>query len=158
MMDAVRVPWASQSDRPLPAWSTKSPPGSAGTRGEASTPVSITATVTPAPVANLWASATPRYVLLHGGSWNPDPGSVVGDAHKNALFGRLIRARHVGRQRARIDRRWRDGRCGRRGEQRQRHRDQKDTVHSQNTPFVEIHCDSLSCVATLGHLTDLCAF
>lgn len=42
----------------------------------------ITATVTPAPVANLWASATPRYVLLHGGSWNPDPGSVVGDAHK----------------------------------------------------------------------------
>lgn len=27
--------------------------------GEALTPVSITATVTPAPVANLWASATP---------------------------------------------------------------------------------------------------
>ncbi len=46
-------------------------------------------------VEEVWASATPRYVLLHGGSWNPDPGSVVGDAHKNALFGRLIRARHV---------------------------------------------------------------
>lgn len=88
----------------------------------------------------------------------PGPRQRGGRRAQNALFGRLIRARHVGRQRARIDPRWRDGRCGRRGEQRQRHRDQKDTVHSQNTPFVEIHCDSLSCVATLGHLTDLCAF
>ncbi len=60
MMDAVRVPCESQSDSPLPALSTKSPPGSAGTRGEALTPVSIMATVTPAPLANFCASAMRR--------------------------------------------------------------------------------------------------
>lgn len=58
MTAAVRVPCASQSDMPLPAASTKSPPGSAGTRGEPFTPVSMTATVTPAPVANFCASAS----------------------------------------------------------------------------------------------------
>ncbi|KGI66212.1 hypothetical protein EU78_00640 [Mycolicibacterium rufum] len=60
MTAAVRVPWASQSDIPFPAWSTKSPPGSAGTRGDPFTPVSMTATVTPAPVANRCASASRR--------------------------------------------------------------------------------------------------
>lgn len=60
MIDAVNVPCESQSDIPLPAWSTKSPPGSAGTRGEPFTPVSMTATVTPAPVANFCASANWR--------------------------------------------------------------------------------------------------
>jgi hypothetical protein len=60
MIDAVSVPWLSQSDIPSPALSTKSPPGSAGTRGEPFTPVSMTATVTPAPVANFWASLIRR--------------------------------------------------------------------------------------------------
>jgi hypothetical protein len=60
MTAAVNVPCASQSLMPLPAWSTKSPPGSAGTRGDPLTPVSITATVTPAPVANFCASASRR--------------------------------------------------------------------------------------------------
>jgi len=60
MIEAVSVPWESQSDIPLPALSTKSPPGSAGTRGEPLTPVSMTATVIPAPVANFWASAIRR--------------------------------------------------------------------------------------------------
>ena len=59
MMDAVRVPWESQSCSPSPS-ATKSPPGCAGTRGEALTPVSITATVTPAPVANFCASGICR--------------------------------------------------------------------------------------------------
>ena len=60
MIDAVSVPCESQSDIPLPAWSTKSPPGSAGTRGEPLTPVSMTATVIPAPVANFCASPSRR--------------------------------------------------------------------------------------------------
>ena len=60
MMEATRVPWASQSLSPSPSARTKSPPGSTGTRGDAFTPVSMMATVTPAPVANLCASATPR--------------------------------------------------------------------------------------------------
>ena len=60
MIDAVSVPCESQSDMPLPALSTKSPPGSAGTRGEPFTPVSMTATVTPAPVANFCASLIRR--------------------------------------------------------------------------------------------------
>ena len=60
MIDAVSVPCESQSDMPLPPPSTKSPPGSAGTRGEPFTPVSITATVTPAPVANFCASPIRR--------------------------------------------------------------------------------------------------
>ena len=38
----------------------QSPPGSAGTRGDPFTPVSMTATVTPAPVANFCASAMRR--------------------------------------------------------------------------------------------------
>jgi hypothetical protein len=60
MIDAVNVPCESQSDMPLPALSTKSPPGWAGTRGEPFTPVSMTATVTPAPVANFCASLIRR--------------------------------------------------------------------------------------------------
>jgi hypothetical protein len=60
MIDAVNVPCESQSDTPLPALSTKSPPGWAGTRGEPFTPVSMTATVTPAPVANFCASLIRR--------------------------------------------------------------------------------------------------
>ena len=60
MIDAVSVPCESQSCMPLPPLSTKSPPGSAGTRAEPFTPVSITATVTPAPVANFCASARCR--------------------------------------------------------------------------------------------------
>jgi hypothetical protein len=60
MIDAVNVPWESQSDIPLPTASTKSPPGRAGTRGDPFTPVSMTATVTPSPVANFCASASRR--------------------------------------------------------------------------------------------------
>lgn len=36
----------------------------------------------PGPGRELVGIGHARYVLLHGGSWNPDPGSVVGDAHK----------------------------------------------------------------------------
>lgn len=60
MIDAVSVPWESQSFMPSPTLSTKSPPGRAGTRAEPFTPVSMTATVTPAPVANFCASLIRR--------------------------------------------------------------------------------------------------
>ena len=78
MMDAVSVPWASQSDIPSPPASTKSPPGSAGTRRSPFTPVSMTATVIPAPVANFWASAIRRYSLGQGWSAKVAPGRITG--------------------------------------------------------------------------------
>ena len=50
--EATSVPWASQSASPSPYWPiTQSPPATTwGNRGEGATPVSITATTTPAPV------------------------------------------------------------------------------------------------------------
>ena len=104
MTAAVRVPCASQSDMPFPAWSTKSPPGfSTGTRGEPFTPVSMTATVTPDTVSNFCAWAKPKVIAR---PWPVREVRVGEDRRRRAdtaLFHGLVRPGLIWRYRRRID-------------------------------------------------------